>query len=211
MFDIEYKGANSIIIRTKKTTLVIDPKLSLVGLKDVVIGESVELATEKQFAINSEGAKLSVEGPGEYGFGEFDVVGVAARRHIDDDSSELLSTMYRIEVGDVRIALLGNVNEKLSEEQLEGLGVVDILIIPVGGNGYTLDGTGAASLVRQISPKVVIPVHYADNGLKYEVPQDPIDVFVHELGAPVENTPKLKIKQASSLPTVLTVFQIERT
>lgn len=211
MFDIEYKGANSIIIRTKKTTLVTDPKLSMVGLKDVVIGDAVELATEKQFAINSEDAKLSIEGPGEYGFGEFDVVGVAARRHIDDDASELLSTMYRIEVADVRIALLGNVQEKLTEDQLESLGVIDILIIPVGGNGYTLDGTGAASLVRQIDPKVVIPVHYAESGLKYEVPQDPIDVFVHELGAPIETTAKLKIKQVSSLPASLTVFQLTRS
>ena len=34
MFDIEYKGGNSIVIASKKTTLIIDPKLSLVGLKD---------------------------------------------------------------------------------------------------------------------------------------------------------------------------------
>ena len=60
--------------------------------------------------------------------------------------------MYRIEAGDIRAALLGNIYEKLDEDQLEALGVIDVLIIPVGGNGYTLDPTGAAKLVRQIEP-----------------------------------------------------------
>lgn len=211
MFEIEYKGGNCVVLRTKKTTIVTDPKLSLVGLKDVPLKDAVEIATEERFALNSEDARLSIEGPGEYGIGEFDVIGVPVQRHLDDEQAELLSTAYRIEIGDVRLALLGNIYEKLSEEQLETLGVIDILIIPVGGNGYTLDATGAASLVRQISPKAVIPVHYADAGLKYEVPQDTVETFINELGAPVEETVKYKIKQASSLPTSLTVVTITRS
>ena len=211
MFDIEYKGANSVVISTKKTTIVIDPKLSLVGLKDLVVKDAVELATEERFATNSDAIKLHVEGPGEYGFTDFDVTGIEAQRHLDTEKDELKSTMYRIETGDVRIALIGNIYEKLSEDQLERLGVTDVLILPVGGNGYTLDGTGAATITRQIGPKIVIPVHYADPALNYEVPQDPIDIFVKELGAPVEEMAKLKIKQASALPAVLTVYQLNRS
>lgn len=211
MFDIEYKGANTVAITTKKMTLITDPKLSLVGLKDYAVKDAVELATEERFATNGNDAKLCIESPGEYGIADFDIKGIAAQRHLDAEGQPLLSTMYRIEVGDVRVGLLGNIYEKLSDDQLEALAVLDILIIPVGGNGYTLDATGAANLVRKIDPKVVIPVHYADKGLTYEVPQESLDVFVKEMGAPVEQTAKYKVKSSITIPSTLTVVELTRS
>jgi L-ascorbate metabolism protein UlaG (beta-lactamase superfamily) len=211
VFEIEYKGANCVVLATKNSSIVTDPKLSLVGLKDVVIKNDVELATETRFALNSPDARLTIEGPGEYGVGDFDIHGIAAQRHLDTENDPLLSTIYRIEVGELRVAVIGNIYEKIPEDELEELGVIDILIIPVGGNGYTLDATGAATITRQIDPKVVVPIHYADKALKYEVQQDPLDLFVKELGAPVEETPKYKVKQAASLPVTLTVVKVERT
>ena len=210
MFEIEYKGANSVIIATKKSTIVVDPKLSLVGLKDVSTKDAVELATEARFALNSENARLNIEGPGEYGVGEFDIKGIAAQRHLDSESDPFISTIYRVEVNDTRIAILGNIYEKLTETQLEEIGLIDVLIIPVGGNGYTLDATGAANLTRSIDPKVVIPVHYAEDGIKYEVAQDVLETFVKELGAPVEEMPKFKLKQGAPLPAVLTTIHLTR-
>lgn len=210
MFDIEYKGANSVIISTKKSTLVVDPKLSLVGLKDVSTKDAIELATEARFALNSEAARLNIEGPGEYGVAEFDIKGIAAQRHLDSAADPFISTIYRVEVGEVRIAILGNIYEKLTETQLEEIGLIDILIIPVGGNGYTLDATGAATLTRSIDPKVVIPIHFADPGIKYEVQQDPLEIFTKELGGVVEELPKFKLKQAALLPPVLTIVHLTR-
>lgn len=211
MLEIEYKGGNTVVIGTKQATLVVDPKLSLVGLKDVSTKDKIEVATEARFALNADDARLNIEGPGEYGIGPFDIRGVAAQRHLDSENDPLASTMYRIEANDIRIGVIGNIYEKLSEEQLEELGLIDVLIIPVGGSGYTLDATGAASLTRKIDPKAVIPVHYADSALKYEVPQDTLETFVKELGAPVEETAKFKLKQAAALPQVLTVFTVARS
>ncbi len=211
MFDIEYKGGNTVVITTKKATLVVDPKQSLVGLKDLVVNNAVELATEERFALNSASARLCLEGPGDYGVADFSIRGTAACRHIDTEKDEPLATIYRIEAGDVRIALLGNIADKLSEDQLEALGVVDIVILPVGGGGYTLDATAAAGLVRRIDPKVVIPVHYADKALSYEVPQDELSTFVAEVGAPLETVAKFKVKSVMALPPVLTVVEITRS
>jgi hypothetical protein len=212
MFDIEYKGGNGVVITTKKTTAVIDPKLSLVGLKDLKTQGAVELATEVRFALKSGDARLNIEGPGDYELGDFSIQGVRAVRHLDSNEAEPISTMYRIEVGDIRIAVIGNIAPKLSEEQQEGLGIIDILIIPVGGSGYTLDATSAAAIVRQIDPKAVIPVHYADSALSYEVPQDTLEVFTKELGAPVENVgTRYKVKNASSIPQILTVIEVARS
>lgn len=211
MFDIEYKGGNTVVFTTKKTTLVVDPKTSVVGLKDTVIKEAIEVATESRFSLDSKDALLAIEGPGEYEIGDFSIRGVSASRHIDTEDGEKLATIYRIEVGEVRIALLGNIAPKLTEDQLEEIGVIDMLILPVGGGGYTLDATNAAGLVRQIDPKVVIPVHYADGAVKYEVPQDTLETFTKELGAPVEVVAKYKVKAASILPPTLTVVEVTRS
>lgn len=211
MFEVEYKGANCVVVSTKKASIVVDPKLSLVGLKDASVKDAIELATEARFAINSDDAKLVIEGPGEYGIADFDIKGVAAQRHLDTENDPKLSTMYRIEAGDIRAAVIGNIYEKLSEDQLEQIGIVDVLVLPVGGSGYTLDATGAAALVRQIDPKVVIPVHYADSAISYEVPQSELEVFTAELGAPVEEAAKLKLKNTAALPATLTVIKLARS
>ena len=211
MFDIEYKGGNTVVIATKKSTAVFDPKLSLVGLKDLAVKDAVEIATESRFALNSPAAKLHIEGPGEYEVGDFSIRATAAIRHIDTSDAKPLSTMYRVEIGDVRLAVLGNIESKLTEDQLESLGVIDLLILPVGGGGYTLDATSAAAMVRQIGPKAVIPVHYADSALQYEVAQDTLGVFTKELAAPVETVSKYKVKSAASIPQVLTVIELTRS
>lgn len=211
MFEIEYKGANGLIISSKKASIVIDPNLSVVGLKNLNVKDAVEVATEARFAVNSDDAKIVIEGPGEYGIADFDIRGVAAQRHLDAETDPKLSTIYRIETGDIRAAVIGNIYEKLSESQLEDIGVVDVLVIPVGGNGYTLDATGAATITRQIDPKVVVPVHYADDAIKYEVPQLDLETFTGELGAPIEEVAKLKLKNASALPPALTVFKLARS
>lgn len=211
MLEVEYKGANGVVLSTKQATIYVDPKLSLVGLKDLPVKDNIEVATEARFALASRDAKLNIEGPGEYGIANFDIKGIAAQRHLDAETEPKASTIYRIEANDIRVGVIGNIFEKVSDEQLEELGIIDVLILPVGGNGYTLDATGAASLVRKVDPKVVIPIHYADSHIKYEVSQDPLELFLKELGAPVEEVAKYKLKQASALPETLTIVALARS
>lgn len=210
MFEIEYKGGNAVVIATKKSKIVVDPRLSLLGLKDINVKDAIELATEERFALNDPEAQLVIDGPGEFGIAEFDIKGIAVQRHIDAENEGKKSIIYRIEVGDSKIGVIGNIIGKLSDEQLEELGVLDVLIIPVGGNGYTLDSTDAVKMVRKIDPRIVIPVHYADTSLKYEVPQQEISAFISELSAPVEQTNKFKMKQASIDEAVISVIQLDR-
>ncbi|NTW62241.1 Zn-dependent hydrolase [Candidatus Saccharibacteria bacterium] len=210
MFEIEYKGGNSVIISAKKAKIVTDPKISVVGLKDLSTKGAVELNTEDRFATDNPDALLVIKSPGDYGVAGFDIHGVAAKRSIDDESEGMTSTMYRVEVDGARIGIIGNIHNKLTDEQLEELGVLDVLVIPVGGNGYTLDAVDAAALVRMIGPKVVVPVHYKDESIKYEVPQDDLSLFIKDLGAPVEETAKYKFKP-SAAPSPLVVAHIIRS
>lgn len=206
--EIEYKGANCIVITTKKTSVVVDPKLSKLGTKDIFAKNSVVVATQSDFVASSEDSVV-IDRPGEYEVRDVSVKGIAAERMIDHDKSQQ-ATMYRIKIGEIVFAVVGHVAVPLSEEQLEALGVVDIAFIPVGGNGYTADSAQAVGLVKQIAPKVVVPTHYADKSLNYEVPQMELELFTKELGAPqTEKMPKWKIK--GPMPEILTLIELERT
>ncbi len=211
MFDLEYKGGNTIVITSKKATVVFDPKLSVVGLKDFKVKESIVVATEPRFLVNDENVRLVIHSPGEYEVADFTIRGIAAQRHIDTPEQEKLATVYRVECGDIRLAVIGNVDGKLTEEQYEAIGVVDVVVVPVGGGGYTLDAISAAAIVRSIEPKVVVPIHYAMSGVEYEVPQDSLEVFTKELGIVAEQAPKLKLKSAASLPQSLTIIELARS
>jgi L-ascorbate metabolism protein UlaG (beta-lactamase superfamily) len=206
--DFEYKGANCVVITTKKATIVVDPKISKVGLKDVTKFD-IELATQEDFIVTKDEA-LIISSPGEYEVKAISVHGVSAQRHIDTPEDGKKSVVYKLVVGDMAIGIIGHVIAPLTEEQLETLGVLDVLIIPVGGNGYTLDAHSAVQVVRQVDPKVVIPTHFADKSIKYEMPQQELEGFVKELGAPHETVPKLKLKGAI-LPVGATVYEITRT
>ena len=208
--EIEYKGANSLVFKAGPTSLVLDPKLSLVGKKDLKVEGLIELVTNPEFAVNSEAKpKISIEGPGEYEVSGVSIRGVAAKSYSNEESKAVI---YRLDIGGFRVAVLGHIKSPLSDSQLEGLGVVDIVTIPIGGNGYTLNAHEAAAIVRQIDPKVVIPTHYKDNDLNYEVDQEDMDGFLKELGATQHDiTDKLKMKPGAVLPVVLTIIEIKRT
>lgn len=209
MFEVTYRGGNSVVITTKKDELFIDPDQSTHGLKIPNLKKVVQLATEQRFLDEQDTERPALEGPGEYEAGPFEITGFAAPHHVDNDGT-IKSTCYRIVIGDITIGVIGNIQPDLSDEQLEVLGVIDILIIPVGGGGYTLDGREAAGLVRKVEPRVVVPVHYRDSGISYEMPQDDVADFIAEVGAPVEKTAKLKIKTANDLPATLTIYQLDR-
>lgn len=211
MFEIAYKGGNSVVLSTKKTTLDVDPRLSVVGLRDLKTKDEIELVTEERFIVENSEARVIIRSPGEYEVGDFTIKGIAATRHIDMESDERLSTIYRIETDDISVGLIGNIKNPLTDEQLELLGVIDILILPVGGGGYTLDATSASAVARQVGPKVVIPIHYADHALSYEVPQDTLETFTKEFGVTVEEAGTFKLKSSASLPPTLVVMPIKRT
>jgi L-ascorbate metabolism protein UlaG (beta-lactamase superfamily) len=208
--EIEYKGANCIIIKTKQSLIAVDPNLSAMGLKDQVGKAAVQVVTQPEFGVTGAEA-LMLDGPGEYEVSNVSIKGVPAQRHIDTPDMGKKATMYRFDAGDITLAVIGHVNGPLTEEQLEELGLIDVAVVPVGGNGYTLDAHGAVQVIRQLDPKIVIPTHFADDATKYEVPQASLEDFVKELGATVgEETAKLKLK-GGALPETLTLYVLSRT
>ena len=208
--ELEYKGGNCVVITNKKDVFVTDPKLTELGLKDQGSQALVHLLTQTVFGSKSAGDTLVIDGPGEYEVRNCSIKGIVAKRFSEISPSVKKATIYRLDLDGLSLAILGPVDSSLSDEQLEAIGVVDILVIPVGGNGYTLDSKSAVEIVRKIEPKIVVPTHYADDEVKYEVPQQPVEDFIKELGAVVEELPKLKVK-AGLLPATLSVYKLIRS
>jgi L-ascorbate metabolism protein UlaG (beta-lactamase superfamily) len=192
--EFQYYGANCIRINTKNAVFVVDDNLKELGGKSITKPENVALFTI-QPNTNPE-ARLVITDPGEYEVSEVSIFGIAARSHMDEPGKKS-ATIYKLLYEDTRVCILGHVYPDLTEDQLEEIGIVDILITPVGGNGYTLDGVGALSLIKKIEPKLVIPTHYDDKDLKYEVLQQPLEEAIKALAMEVkEPIAKFKPKPA---------------
>jgi L-ascorbate metabolism protein UlaG (beta-lactamase superfamily) len=191
--ELQYFGGNCIKLATKKATVTVDDTLSELGAKSVTKAGDISLFTgaHGQPVVES---KIVIDEPGEYEVSDISIQGIAARAHIDEEGSHN-TTMYKVIIDDVRVAVVGHIYPALSSTQLEALGTIDVLVIPVGGNGYTVDPIGALKLVKDIEPKLVIPTHYDEKDLKYPVPQQPLEEAIKALAMePRETVAKLKVK-----------------
>jgi len=198
--EIQYCGANCVKLTTKKAAITIDDNLSELGLKSVSKAGDIVLFTGK--VGESKEPKLVIAEPGEYEVSDISIQGIAARSHMAADEKAKDATIFKIMADEVRIVVIGHIYPELSDKQLEAIGTTDVLIIPVGGNGYTLDPVGALKIIKKIEPKLVIPTHYADKAIKYEVPQQELSNAIKELAMePKETVPKLKLKPADLTDT----------
>lgn len=204
--DIKYYGANCLKVSTKKVSLVIDDTLESNGKKSISKNCSIALKTNKELPYG-KGADFEIDTPGEYEVNEISVMSIPSKLHYD---TEKTCNIYSVRMAGFSIAVLGHTVADLSEDQIEALGIVDVLIIPVGGGGYTLDSIEAVKLIKQIDPKIVVPTHYGSKDIKYEVSQAPIDEFIKSVGSSeIEKVDVLKLKSAN-LPDKTQVFVVNQ-
>lgn len=198
--DIQFYGANCLVLTTKQARIVVDDNLAELGAKSVTKAGDIALFTGTHTA-PSVGPKIVIDQPGEYEVSGVSLYGIEARSHMDEEGKKS-ATMYKLLVDDLRILITGHVYPELTDDQLETIGMVDLMIVPVGGNGYTLDGVGALKLIKAVEPKLVVPTHYEEKGLNYPMPQQPLDVALRALGMePKETMAKLKLKSADLTDT----------
>jgi len=207
--EIEYYGANCFRVTTKKSALVFDDNLKELGLHSVTKAGDISIYSGEHSEPDVE-VKLIIDQPGEYEVSDISIGGIAARSHMDE-AGKISVTMFKILTDDIRLAVVGHIYPELSDEQLEAIGTVDVLLIPVGGNGYSLDPIGALKIIRKIEPKVIIPAHYADSKIKYPVPQISLDDAIKGLAMePKERVAKLKLKAADLMSEGTQLVILER-
>jgi L-ascorbate metabolism protein UlaG (beta-lactamase superfamily) len=207
--EIQYFGGNCVKITTKKASIVIDDNLKELGASSIAKPTDIQLFTTRLNNSPPE-SRLSVDGPGEYEVANVSISGIAARAHIDEEKTKN-ATVYKVVVDDIRIVAVGHIYPELSEDQLESIGTIDVLLVPVGGHGFTLDTVGALKVIKEINPKIIIPTYYSDSKLNYPVPAiDKAEAIKGLLMEPKETTAKLKLKAADFLADQPQLIILER-
>ena len=204
--EINYLGANSISIVLKGAVLVSNPYWDEYGLQAPKKTPDVVLISDKEAEVDSK--PTSKDGsfvigiPGEYEVRDFGIIGIPvgtsneSEVEGEEEATDTPSgTCFRIGADGLNIGLISRATRVLTEEQQEILGVVDILVIPVGDN-EGIDALKAAKIVRTLDPKIVIPTYYVDNKTTYKQGNvGALDQFLQEMsGVEHETMATLKIK-----------------
>jgi L-ascorbate metabolism protein UlaG (beta-lactamase superfamily) len=205
--ELQYFGANCVRLTAKKAQIVIDDNLTQLGLKSITKPEDINLRTCIEIPLHE--SRFTADMPGEYEISGVIIRGVAARG-LKDEPNKVSRVIYTIMTEDLKVAVFGHIFPELSDDQLEQIGLVDIAIVPVGGNNYTLDGVGALKVIKKIEPKVVIPTHYADKAIKYDPAQEDLAAASKGLGMePSETATKYRPK-ISELTDTARLIVLER-
>lgn len=144
--------------------------------------------------------------PQSLNVGPFAVTGIPSFHDAEDGRRRGDNTIIVVDVEGLRLAHLGDLGHALGEVTQAALGKVDVLLVPVGGT-YTIDAAGAAKVVEQLKPKIVIPMHYKTEVI--DLPLAPVDGFLRtqkrvrdDVGSSMELT-------AQSLPDETTTYVMQ--
>jgi L-ascorbate metabolism protein UlaG (beta-lactamase superfamily) len=189
---IQYFGLSSFKITTKEATIITDPFHKDSGLTPPRGAADILILAEKNSKLYSavsgiSGEHFDITDPGDYDIKGVTVTGIPLKQE------GKYITIYLIESEDIRILNLSHIHEfNLKEDELEALGDIDILILPVGGN-TVLSASAASKVVNEVEPKIVIPSHYKMKDLILDL--DSLEKFVKEMGGKKEEMEKLVIKK----------------
>jgi L-ascorbate metabolism protein UlaG (beta-lactamase superfamily) len=192
--EITYLGMSCVRLRGRETQVIVDPpEGQLPGLgksgPDLVV--RTEGVTDPEKLRFREGSGQEIAGPGE-----FEVRGVTVRG-VDAGGGH---TLMRVEIDDVRVVSVGRLDRQLTEEEIDALGHVDVLVAPVGG-GDALAPAAATKLVNAVSPAIVVPVRYRSAASAGSGEYEPVDTFAKEMGLAedaYQAIPKLNLNGAIS-------------
>lgn len=152
------------------------------------------------FVKAAKGASWEIRGPGEYEIGGVFVTGVATSEGKDPN------VVFVFDYDGVTACHLGDMRSVPSRTQVEALGTVDVLLVPVGG-GNALTAAKAAEVIALIEPGIVIPMHYKVEGTKLKL--NPLKQFLQEMGLSKEKAETSIKVTSSSVPDETKVVVLE--
>ena len=199
---LSWYGKNCIKIQTKakrggeETTILLDPFDKKVGLRppqgktDIVTLSNIGLlGSAKKF----QGKSFIIDSAGEYSLRGVNIEGIESFQ--DNKNGELKgrNTIFTVESEGIKVCHLGNIGHTLTEEEVEAIGDVDVLLIPVG-NPDNLTLKQLKEIVGQLEPGIIIPMNYKVKGLKEKL--NDCKEFCGEFGAKSgKGEAKLNIKE----------------
>lgn len=196
---ITYLGGEFVKVQFGDTTIALNPISKESNLKTSKFGASIVLSSINHPDTNGidqvtfgEKKPFVITGPGEYEVGGVFVKGFKSVSNFDygDQTSVRINTIFTVTLEGMNICYLGAINQiELPIEADEAIDDVDILFIPIGGDGV-LDAVKAYKLAIEIGPKIIIPIHYGDIGNP-----NALKIFLKEAGENPSPMSKLTLKK----------------
>ncbi len=190
--EITYLGMSCVRLRGRDTQVLVDPpdgQLPGLGKTGPDLIVRTEGRTDAEKLLQRDGRSQEIAGAGE-----FEVRGVTVRG-VDMGNGR---TLMRVEIDDVRVVSVGRLDRQLTEEEIDALGHIDVLVAPVGG-GDALAAPAATKLVNALSPAIVVPVRYRSPNSPGSGDYEPVDTFAKEMGLAEDSyqaLPKLNLNGA---------------
>jgi len=208
--EISWLGHSCFRIKGTQATVITDPYSPDLGYSLVRPTAHIVTVSHQHpghaYVEGIGGEPRRVTRPGEYEISGVLIIGLSTFHDGEKGSQRGKNTVYLIEVDEVSVCHLGDLGHVLTTEQVEELEDVDVLLLPVGGVS-TINATMAAEVVRQLEPKVVIPMHYQTEALKRNL--EPVDRFLKEMAVKeISSRPKLSLTKAN-LPLGTNVFLLD--
>ncbi len=216
--EITYLGHSAFKLKGKNGTVITDPFGDSVGLAFPNVSADI-ITVSHQHGDHNAADKIKgtarraepfvVSYPGEYEVGGISVFGVQTFHDAEKGAQRGVNTVFTVLMDELKICHLGDLGHELSSSQLDEIGVVDVLLCPVGGH-FTIDPKQAVTVIQQIEPSYIIPMHYKTekHGEGFEEVQ-PLENFLKEYGVQPTPQPKLVVEKLR-LPeeTELVVLEI---
>lgn len=193
---ISYQGLESFKIQFGDIIIAYNPISKDSTFKSIKYGADIALSSLNHkdfngFDMASRGDRMPfiISGPGEYEIKEVFIKGFQSSSEYGGKPH--LNTIYRVTLEGINLCFLGALGtNEISNETLEDLDEIDILFVPIGGDGV-LDAAHAYKLAVSLEPKLIIPMHYGETGDK-----NALKTFLKEGGEEsVTSVDKLTIKK----------------
>ncbi len=192
---ITYLGGQFVKVQFGDTVLAFNPVSKDSKLKASKFGADIVLTSINHEDMNGvdqvvfgEKKPFAIAGPGEYEVKGVFIKGFASESMYGGEKR--INTIYTVSLEGMNIAFLGGISTaELPKEADENIDGVDILFVPISGDGV-LDAAQAYKLAVSMGPKIVIPVNYGDTGDK-----DALKKFLKEAGENPKPEPKLTLKK----------------
>ena len=206
--DITWLGHSCFRIKGKEALIITDPCHPRLGY--TLSKLQADIVTLSHFhpghcyteAVISEFKEI--KGPGEYELKGTFITGIATFHDAEQGKKLGKNTVYVLEMDGMTLCHLGDLGHLPASGLIEAIGDIDVLFLPVGGVS-TIAGSTAAEIVRHLSPKVAIPMHYKTPKLVGDL--EPVDKFLKEIGIKeTVSQPKLSITRSTLPPSAQVIL-----
>jgi L-ascorbate metabolism protein UlaG (beta-lactamase superfamily) len=106
------------------------------------------------------------------------IKGISSHHDESGGSERGDNVIFAFAVDGIRICFVGDLGHQLSPKQVDAIGQVDLLLLPVGGT-YTVDAEGAVKVANALSPRLIIPMHFKTS--KCNLPIAGVDGFLSKM------------------------------